>query len=543
MRHTPARGAALRSSRVRAGLAAAVVLAVVGPSPLPAVAEADTVPTAATEQWSTQTLAPGVEVRTVALQHPGVTHSWTVTIQAPGATRWSSNDPDAPASWAEVSTRDWADSTAQKLTAAGLRPRVESVQWPAYTDGPHGLMGYRVRVGNFATQSEAQSTSSAVTSAGFHPTLSWTGYDSQEPADRENVHVAVIDPKTFTGTVEATHDGNVTRRATTSAVAAELKSLVGVNGGFFVIGSADGVPGTMSGIGAYQGELESMAVGSRAALLIRDGGRSARIADLTSTVTARAGNDSYQIQGINRRPGTVRDCGRPGTTPSELPWQDVTCQLGDDMVQFTPAFQADLPTGPGVQVVLDASGRVASVGARGGRVPTDGHVLQGTGRAADWLTGHAEPGSRIKVTEAIRDSHGRRVELHRGDSLVSAAPTLVQHGRIAIDAAAEGVIDPEYPSFGYAWANVRQPRTMAGLDKRGRLLLVTVDGRQKGGSEGFTLQEAAMFMKSLGAVQALNLDGGGSTAMAVNGSVVNQPSDSTGERAVGDTIQVLPAGD
>ncbi|MFE6755502.1 phosphodiester glycosidase family protein [Streptomyces sp. NPDC057684] len=543
MRHTPARGAALRSSRVRAGLAAAAVLAVVGPSPLPAVAEADTVPTAATEQWSTQTLAPGVEVRTVALQHPGVTHSWTVTIQAPGATRWSSNDPDAPASWAEVSTRDWADSTAQKLTAAGLRPRVESVQWPAYTDGPHGLMGYRVRVGNFATQSEAQSTSSAVTSAGLHPTLSWTGYDSQEPADRENVHVAVIDPKTFTGTVEATHDGNVTRRATTSAVAAELKSLVGVNGGFFVIGSADGVPGTMSGIGAYQGELESMAVGSRAALLIRDGGRSARIADLTSTVTARAGNDSYQIQGINRRPGTVRDCGRPGTTPSELPWQDVTCQLGDDMVQFTPAFQADLPTGPGVQVVLDASGRVASVGARGGRVPTDGHVLQGTGRAADWLTGHAEPGSRIKVTEAIRDSHGRRVELHRGDSLVSAAPTLVQHGRIAIDAAAEGVIDPEYPSFGYAWANVRQPRTMAGIDKRGRLLLVTVDGRQKGGSEGFTLQEAATFMKSLGAVQALNLDGGGSTAMAVNGSVVNQPSDSTGERAVGDTIQVLPAGD
>ncbi|MFE6805527.1 phosphodiester glycosidase family protein [Streptomyces sp. NPDC057681] len=543
MRHTPARGAALRSSRVRAGLAAAAVLAVVGPSPLPAVAEADTVPTAATEQWSTQTLAPGVEVRTVALQHPGVTHSWTVTIQAPGATRWSSNDPDAPASWAEVSTRDWADSTAQKLTAAGLRPRVESVQWPAYTDGPHGLMGYRVRVGNFATQSEAQSTSSAVTSAGLHPTLSWTGYDSQEPADRENVHVAVIDPKTFTGTVEATHDGNVTRRATTSAVAAELKSLVGVNGGFFVIGSADGVPGTMSGIGAYQGELESMAVGSRAALLIRDGGRSARIADLTSTVTARAGNDSYQIQGINRRPGTVRDCGRPGTTPSELPWQDVTCQLGDDMVQFTPAFQADLPTGPGVQVVLDASGRVASVGARGGRVPTDGHVLQGIGRAADWLTGHAEPGSRIKVTEAIRDSHGRRVELHRGDSLVGAAPTLVQHGRIAIDAAAEGVIDPEYPSFGYAWANVRQPRTMAGIDKRGRLLLVTVDGRQKGGSEGFTLQEAAMFMKSLGAVQALNLDGGGSTAMAVNGSVVNQPSDSTGERAVGDTIQVLPAGD
>lgn len=49
-------------------------------------------------------------------------------------------------------------------------------------------------------------------------------------------------------------------------------------------------------------------------------------------------------------------------------------------------------------------------------------------------------------------------------------------------------------------------------------------------------------MKSLGAVQAMNLDGGGSTAMTVAGALVNQPSDAAGERAVGDTIQVLPAG-
>jgi exopolysaccharide biosynthesis protein len=47
-------------------------------------------------------------------------------------------------------------------------------------------------------------------------------------------------------------------------------------------------------------------------------------------------------------------------------------------------------------------------------------------------------------------------------------------------------------------------------------------------------------MRGLGAVNALNLDGGGSTAMAVNGAVVNKPSDATGERPVGDTVQVLP---
>lgn len=284
-----------------------------------------------------------------------------------------------------------------------------------------------------------------------------------------------------------------------------------------------------------------MAAGSRAALILDDGRRHVRVADLTTTVTARAGNSSDRIQGINRVPGLVRDCDRPGATPSDLPWQDVTCRLTDDLVLFTSEFGADLPTGPGVQAVLDTSGRVVSVGARGGWVPAGGRILQGIGGAADWLTSNAEPGSRVRVDEVVRDTSGRRVELDGDDSVVSAAPTLVKDGHIDIDATAEGVVDPQDLSFGYAWANVRQPRAMAGVDGKGRLILATVDGRQTGGSEGFTLHEAAAFMRSLGAVQALNLDGGGSTAMAVRGALVNNPSDATGERAVGDTVQVLPA--
>ncbi|WP_349345240.1 phosphodiester glycosidase family protein [Streptomyces rapamycinicus] len=167
-------------------------------------------------------------------------------------------------------------------------------------------------------------------------------------------------------------------------------------------------------------------------------------------------------------------------------------------------------------------------------------MLQGIGAASVWLTAHARRGERIAVEEAVRDTAGRRVRLDADDSIVSAAPTLVKDGRIAIDAAAEGTLDPEHLSFGYAWSNVRQPRTMAGLDKRGRLILATVDGRQPGVSEGFTLEEAARSMRPLGAVQALNLDGGGSTAMAVNGRLANVTSDATGERAVGDTVQVVP---
>jgi len=79
--------------------------------------------------------------------------------------------------------------------------------------------------------------------------------------------------------------------------------------------------------------------------------------------------------------------------------------------------------------------------------------------------------------------------------------------------------------------DVRHPRTAAGLSRDGRFLyLVVLDGRQKGYSEGATTAETAEWMKSLGAWDALNLDGGGSTAMAISDGhggarLLNRPID------------------
>jgi exopolysaccharide biosynthesis protein len=74
----------------------------------------------------------------------------------------------------------------------------------------------------------------------------------------------------------------------------------------------------------------------------------------------------------------------------------------------------------------------------------------------------------------------------------------------------------------------------------GRILLVVVDGRQPTHSLGMTMLELAMELKRLGAVEAMNLDGGGSSTMVVGGSVINLPSDETGERAVASALVVLP---
>ncbi len=69
---------------------------------------------------------------------------------------------------------------------------------------------------------------------------------------------------------------------------------------------------------------------------------------------------------------------------------------------------------------------------------------------------------------------------------------------------------------------------------------MAVDGRQPGVSVGMTLPGLAELLLEFGAVEAINLDGGGSTTMVVKGKIVNKPSDQTGERPVSDAILIYP---
>jgi hypothetical protein len=80
-------------------------------------------------------------------------------------------------------------------------------------------------------------------------------------------------------------------------------------------------------------------------------------------------------------------------------------------------------------------------------------------------------------------------------------------------------------NFGESHITSRQPRTAIGRAADGRNLLVTIDGRQAGWSVGMTVRELAETMIALGAVDALNLDGGGSTTMTIEGRIQNRPSE------------------
>jgi hypothetical protein len=193
----------------------------------------------------------------------------------------------------------------------------------------------------------------------------------------------------------------------------------------------------------------------------------------------------------------------------------------------------------GVEAVLH-DGTVTAVRPPGsGPVPADSLLLTGTGDAARFLRDVALPRSRAELSLKLTAA-GKRLNLERAAAMVGGGPRLLRAGRVAVAAATEGFAPPQAPSFFGTFVAGRQPRTLAGVRSDGTLLLVTVDGRFPGWSVGMTLPESARLMRSLGARDALNLDGGGSSTMVVRGEVVNRPSDRVGERPVSDGLFVLP---
>ncbi|MDQ3647334.1 MAG: phosphodiester glycosidase family protein [Actinomycetota bacterium] len=175
--------------------------------------------------------------------------------------------------------------------------------------------------------------------------------------------------------------------------------------------------------------------------------------------------------------------------------------------------------------------------ARGGAILPGGSLLSGTGEAAEWLRTHARPGATLAPGGGVL-ARGAPLAPSPALDVVNGGPRLLRAGALDITAAAEGFHWPENPEFYYRFGVRRNPRTLAGVTPDGRLILVAVDGRRPGWSVGASFEESALIMRALGARDAVNLDGGGSTGMTLGSSLVNRPSDATGERPIADGLVI-----
>ncbi|MFQ5750391.1 MAG: phosphodiester glycosidase family protein [bacterium] len=125
-----------------------------------------------------------------------------------------------------------------------------------------------------------------------------------------------------------------------------------------------------------------------------------------------------------------------------------------------------------------------------------------------------KPASRLRYQQA---------RVWKVQDALAAGPALIVDGRIHITSDQEVFFGTSIPKT--------HPRTAIGYTAEGALIVMVVDGRQDR-SRGVTLEELAILMRDLGVVEAMNLDGGGSSTLVVNNTLVNRPTGGTNEREV-----------
>ncbi|GGO76801.1 phosphodiester glycosidase family protein [Nonomuraea cavernae] len=449
------------------------------------------VPSAATT--SVTSVAYGVDLYNVRAGKS--TDGYTVTVLMP--------------SGRDYGQQATAEAKAAEVEAAGEVAGVQKVVRPQVADAPAQTV-YMVRVGlwKLEDKKEAEKTAKKLKEAGLKVKVDYLGDDGLETTGPWDARVVMIDARTFRGSYAASLGTSVAKRETVSSMAKPGKALAAVNGGFFNIHTAKALQGEPVGASVVAGKLLSEAVPGRSAVVLR--GRTARITELTTTVTAISQDGGkLQVNGVNR------------------------AGVADELLLYTEEFGAKTPADGGTDVVLDPAGKVVTVRTAGAAVPRGMRVLHGSGTASDWLNEHAWAGWTVKVDTKVVDLRKRRaLKLTPDLHVIAGGVGLVRNGRTKITAKRDG-----HDSMNMILR--RHPRTLLGTTRNGSLILATIDGRQPGVTVGANFVEAARFMRWLGATQAINLDGGGSTAMVVGGKVVNRPSDG-GERSVGDALLVLP---
>jgi exopolysaccharide biosynthesis protein len=299
---------------------------------------------------------------------------------------------------------------------------------------------------------------------------------------------------------------------TVSSMAARYGALAAVNSGYFR--TTGTYRGDSVGVEVLDGKLLSESNNVRAAIgLMARAGREELIfghvkfeGQITSGPSAK-----HAIDGLNRP------------------------RADNELIIFTPEFHRTTLTEPNGLELIVRRGRVSAVRDLKGSslIPADGFVISTSGRAREWALKNLRMGARVRLNLNLSPVETEQADSWRkATSVIGGGPQLIKAGRVEITNTAENIL----PSF----VSDTHPRTAFAKLKSGQILLVTVDGREPGESVGMSLTMLADLLLEFGAVEAINLDGGGSTTMVIRNKLVNKPSDATGERPVSDAILIYP---
>ncbi len=292
-------------------------------------------------------------------------------------------------------------------------------------------------------------------------------------------------------------NGTITGTETLTALERRLAptaTYAGINGDFFNLGS--GLP---SGTLMQQGQLVSTPTPNRSSVgITSDGTLDVRRVALTSTWQGTGA--THALSAFNSPPGPT---GIALFTPA---WGLTTPSIKNSVAAVLFPFPATTPgvplAAPVQEIVTDSSVPI----------PPGGAVLVARGAAAAQLQAEAPADTRVTAQLSFAPAWPGVI------AAIGGGPQIVRDGAPVFRA-------------GEAFSNLQltppDPRSAVGQLRDGRIVLIAVDGRQPGWSAGLTNFQLAQALVRYGAVTGMALDGGGSTTMAFDGTLLNRPSGGT----------------
>jgi len=294
-------------------------------------------------------------------------------------------------------------------------------------------------------------------------------------------------------------------RARVGSIADEQGAVAAINGTYFAY------TGKPLGTLLIDKELVSSPIHDRTALIISDERQAFIDNIMIDCYFLTAGGIRYNITGINQ--GRSKEA----------------------VLLYTPVWGEQTGTTTDGAEITVVGSVVKEVRAGNSRIPQDGYVISISGPAAQFVPEKIKVGDKLDThIRVIPYSTAPRSILH----MLSGGPRLVKNRIVYVSKHEE--------KFKADIAKGRAARTAVGITKDGKLMLVTVDGlpraktaRSDKSSIGVTLEELSELLISLGAVEAMNLDGGSSTTMWIDGRVVNQPVGGS-EQRVSNALVIRP---
>ncbi len=459
-----------------------------------------------------------------------------------------------------------------KLAEHGQNARIE----PLSEFGLYGKpLGVQVVIAPFQDSETPKELSVQLSALGFGLTLRHSSEEGCPTTGPFKISLLKIDLTKFNGRIESalSHDSALGVERTSSIVRRH-KALAAINGGFFSWSENVGTTGDLAGISVVNGSLVSEAVDGRPALLIRSDVETRKlksveiVQDLKTRIWLTIGGKRFDVGGLNRKPGMILNCGNNHAVPTVIPVHDYVCSNDDEVVLFNDHFVHQVPKNQlGLQFRINSDGYIQDKGEEViGLVPNDGYLVQAIGAAAEQLGKAVQAGDPVTIHIEVF-SGDQEIEIEKGLYIVNGGPTLLNDGFFDLSArgregwetnfgavkisdkfvdendavASQSAETNLREGFYHSWVVRRHPRTAVGLTEDNVLYFVVVYGRQPGVSAGASLSDMTRLMRSLGVVDAINLDGGGSAVMVVDGEPSGVPSDALGERFVGDAILVFDA--